>query len=77
MDTETVIDLSSSVTGINPLTFILPYRRTSLGGTVSLSGTLVTYTPPSRVVNTTDTFVYGVTDGNGGTSHNVVSVAIH
>lgn len=76
INTQTMIDLSSFVTGINPLTFSLPYSDSSLGGTVSLSGTLVTYTPPSGVVNTTDTFVFVVTDGNGGTSHNVVSVAI-
>jgi len=34
----------------------------------------IIYTPPIGVNNTTDSFVYIVTDENGGTSHNVINI---
>lgn len=37
---------------------------TSLGGTVSISGTTITYTPPVGVENSTDTFTYTISDGD-------------
>ncbi|HAK60115.1 MAG TPA: hypothetical protein DCO77_06995 [Nitrospiraceae bacterium] len=58
------------------LTYSLPHTTTSLGGTVAISGTTVTYAPPTGVSGTTDTFVYVVSEAGGGVGHNVVSVTI-
>ncbi len=59
------------------LTYALPYGATSLGGTVSLAGSVVTYTPPAGVSQRTDHFVYLATDGKGGVDATVVAVDIH
>jgi hypothetical protein len=47
-----------------------------LGGSVTLNGSTVTYTPPVGVSNRTDQFVYVVTDGNGGVAAAVINVQI-
>lgn len=54
----------------------LPYAETSLGGSVALNGTIVTYTPPTGVAGRTDRFVYAVTDGRGGVGAAVVAMEI-
>jgi len=71
-----VIDMSALVTGSGALTYSVPYAASSLGGAISVSGNELTYTPPAGVTGTNDTFVYIVVDGNGGTSHNVITVGI-
>lgn len=74
----TEINLSSytspAVGGV--LTYSLPFTQTSLGGTVSLVGTVVTYTPPVGISGTTDSFVYVVNEAGGGISHNVIRQTI-
>ncbi|MFT5116969.1 MAG: hypothetical protein ACI9NY_000496 [Kiritimatiellia bacterium] len=69
------VDLSLLATGQGTLSFNLPFTTSSLGGVLSIEGSNVIYTPPEGIiVNTTDSFVYIVTDENGGTSHNVIKV---
>lgn len=58
------------------LSYDLSHTTTVLGGTVSLNGNTVTYTPPVGMSNKTDHFVYVVTDGRGGVAAAVVSVQI-
>lgn len=58
------------------LSYALSHGTTTLGGSVTLNGTLVTYTPPVGATNTTDSFVYVVTDGRGGVGAAVISVQI-
>ena len=80
-NTPKIIDLSNYVTPVpagGALLYQLPFGTTSLGGTVSLAGPNVTYTPPLNFAGTTtDTFVYVVEQFNGGRSHNVVKVTIN
>jgi hypothetical protein len=58
------------------LTYSLPFTQTSLGGSVSLSGAIVSYTPPVGISGTTDSFVYLVSEEDAGTSHNVIRQTI-
>jgi hypothetical protein len=58
------------------LSYALSHTKTSLGGSVALNGSTVTYTPPAGVNNKTDYFVYVVTDGKGGVGAAVVTVLI-
>jgi hypothetical protein len=58
----------------NALSYILPHTTTSLGGSVSISGQIVTYTPPVDALSKTDYFVYVVTDSHGGVHSAVVTV---
>jgi hypothetical protein len=60
----------------DPLSFALPYATTTLGGSVSLAGSMVSYTPPASVTSGQDAFVYVVTDGRGGVNAAVVTVQI-
>lgn len=78
LNTPTSINLSGAATGAIPgsLTYSLPHATTSLGGTISIAGTSVSYTPPNGVSGIVDTFVYVVDEAGGGTSHNVVAVSI-
>jgi len=71
-----LIDLSA-LTRTNKrtaLSYGLSHTTTSLGGNVSLSGSIATYTPPSNAAAKTDYFVYAVTDGFGGVNAGVVTV---
>jgi len=58
------------------LSYALSHSTTVLGGSVTLNGSTVTYTPPAGVSNRTDQFVYVVTDGRGGVAAAVMSVQI-
>ncbi len=58
------------------LTFELSHSITTLGGSISIDGSTVTYTPPMGVSNRPDQFVYIVTDGRGGVAAAVVTVQI-
>jgi|GEM_PF-1544661 len=58
----------------DPRSYTLSHTDTSLGGTVGISGSTVTYTPPVNVTTKTDYFVYVVTDGRGGVNAGVVTV---
>ena len=60
----------------NKLSYALPYASTSLGGTVSVSGSTLTYIPPQGVSNQADYFVYVVTDGGGGVNAATIAVEI-
>ncbi len=77
-DTQKPIDLTNFATASagGALTYSLPHTSTSLGGNISITGTSVTYTPPSGVSSIVDTFVYVVSEAGGGTSHNVIAVTI-
>ena len=59
------------------LSYAIPYATSSLGGSLSLNGSVVTYTPPVSVTGTDDSFVYVVSDGKGGTASNIVSVSLN
>lgn len=73
-----VIDLAANTrdTDGDALTYALPYEASSLGGSVSRTGSLVTYTPPVGATQKTDHFVYVATDGRGGVNATVVAVDI-
>jgi hypothetical protein len=58
------------------LSYALSHTTTSLGGSVTLNGSTVTYIPPAGVNNKTDYFVYVVTDGKGGVGAGVITVLI-
>src|SRR6266702_3908648 len=58
------------------LSYALSHATTSRGGAVSLTGSMVTYTPPVGASNVTDYFVYVVTDGKGGVGAAVIAVQI-
>jgi hypothetical protein len=60
----------------DPLSYALSQATTSRGGAVSLTGNMVTYTPPAGASNVTDYFVYVVTDGKGGVGAAVIAVQI-
>ena len=71
------ITLTATDADGDSLNFAVPYALTSLGGTVSTdSAGSVTYTKPLGVTGTVDTFAFTVTDGKGGVSTAVVSIAI-
>src|SRR5262249_8549693 len=58
-------DLTTLTGNVAGLTYGLAYPTTTLGGTVTLSGTTVTYTPPAGARNQTDYYVYFVEDAVG------------
>ncbi|MEA4921060.1 MAG: tandem-95 repeat protein, partial [Clostridiaceae bacterium] len=65
---DTDVDLDTlTVTGVS--------SASANGGTVSLSGGVVTYTPKANY-NGTDTFTYTVSDGQGGTDTATVTITI-
>jgi hypothetical protein len=76
--TQTTVDLSLLTRDLDghALAYALTSSSTVLGGTVTLAGSVVTYTPPASVSNVSDEFVYVTTDGLGGVGAAVVSVAI-
>lgn len=78
-NTPLVIDMTSFVmaSAAGALTYSLPHTSTSLGGTVSIVGNNVTYTPPNGVSGIDDTFVYVVNEAGGGAAHNIVSITIN
>jgi len=78
-NTPVDIDLTGAATAsaMGALTYSLTHASTSLGGSISIAGNIVTYNPPASVSNYVDTFVYVVEEAGGGTSHNVVSVTIN
>jgi hypothetical protein len=80
-DTQKIISVFGFATAnampIGALTYSLSHTSTSLGGTISISGTNVTYDPPPGESNIVDTFVYVVNEAGGGTSHNVIDVTIN
>jgi Bacterial Ig domain len=58
------------------LTYSLPHPTSNRGGTLSLNGALVEYTPPAGFTNRTDGFVFQVSDGKGGKTNGVILVAV-
>lgn len=76
--TQTTVDLSLLTRDLDghALAYALTSSSTVLGGTVTLAGSVVTYTPPASVSNVSDEFVYVTTDGLGGVGAAVVTVAI-
>ena len=58
------------------LTYGLSHETTSLGGTVTIDESTVTYTPPAGVSNETDYYVYFITDGSGNVGAGVITVEI-
>jgi Big-like domain-containing protein len=58
------------------LSYALSHSTTSRGGSVSLAGSMATYTPPVGASSVTDYFVYVVADGKGGVGAAVIAVEI-
>lgn len=79
MNTQVQINLANASSDPNgdALSFSVPFANTVRGGTVSVNGSTVAYTPPANANNITDAFVYVVTDGRGGVANATVSVAIN
>ena len=78
-NTQKTVDLAAAATAsaAGALTYSLPHAASSLGGTISIAGDVVTYSPPTGVNGIVDTFVYIVEEAGGGTAHNVVAVTIN
>ncbi len=56
------------------MSYALSHTVSSLGGSVRISGSTATYTPPVNAGSMTDYFVYVVTDGRGGVNAAVITV---
>lgn len=54
----------------------LPHGGSTLGGSVTLTGSVVTYTPPSGLTGTTDTFVYVIRGADGSLRQGVIRVSL-
>jgi hypothetical protein len=63
-NTQLLIDLTGFATNAagGALSYSLPHASTSLGGSISIAGTSVTYVPPNGVSSIVDTFVYVVSE---------------
>lgn len=77
-DTSVTINLAGLVLDADgdTLTYSLPHPTSNRGGTLSLNGALVEYTPPAGFTNRTDGFVFQVSDGKGGKTNGVILVAV-
>jgi hypothetical protein len=77
-DTAVTIDLAGLALDADgeTLTYSLPHPTSNRGGTLSLNGALVEYTPPAGFTNRTDGFVFQVSDGKGGKTNGVILVAV-
>jgi hypothetical protein len=71
--TENQAGLTYGLYGVSPATSSF---TTSLGGSVSINGSTVTYTLPTGVSNETDYFVYYITDGSGNVGAGVITIKI-
>lgn len=71
---DVVIDLSGEV----PVggSIVLPHATSALGGSLSLVGSMLTYTPPG-ITGTTDTFVYVIRSSTGALQQGVVTVTLN
>ncbi len=72
------IDLAALTRDVDgdPLSYTLSHVGSGRGGTVTLSGAVLTYTPPADATGGTDNFVYVVTDGRGGVNAAVIRIRI-
>jgi len=72
------IDLAALTRDVDgdPLSYTLSHVGSGRGGTVTLDGATVTYTPPAGATGGTDNFVYVVTDGRGGVNAAVIRIRI-
>jgi len=77
-DTPVTIDLAGLALDADndPLTYRLPHAASNRGGSLSLNGSTVEYTPPLGFTNRTDGFVFQIADGNGGKSNGVILIAV-
>lgn len=77
-DTAVTIDLAGLALDANgdTLTYSLPHPTSNRGGTLSLSGSMVEYTPPAGFTDRTDGFVFQAADGKGGKTHGIILVAV-
>ena len=57
------------------VTSVAPIAGTTLG-TVGLSGSTITYTPPSATFTGADSFAYTISDGHGGTASTAVALNV-
>jgi autotransporter-associated beta strand protein len=70
-----VLTANDSDADSDPLTISSVSSNSTMGGTVVLGGSVVTYIPPTNSVGQ-DTFTYVITDGRGGYATGTVAVAI-
>ena len=77
-DTPVAIDLAGLAVDADndPLTYLLPHATSNRGGSLSLNGSTVEYTPPLGFTNRTDGFVFQIDDGKGGKSNGVILIAV-
>lgn len=66
-----------SVTAVDPDANPLTYAWQVAGGTITGSGSSVTFTPPRNVVDTTYRIHVTVSDGHGGSVSDFVDVLVH
>jgi len=77
-DTAVTIDLAGLALDADgdTLSYSLPHPTSNRGGTLSLNGSSVQYTPPAGFSNRTDGFVFQVSDGKGGKTNGIILVAV-
>ena len=77
-DTAVTIDLAGLALDADgdTLSYSLPHPTSNRGGTLSLNGSSVEYTPPAGFANRTDGFVFQVSDGKGGKTNGIILVAV-
>ena len=78
LNTQKMLDIDGFATAAagGALTYSLPHATSSLGGSVSITGTTVTYNPPVGVSGLIDSFVYVVNESGGGTGHALIEILI-
>ena len=80
VNTAVTIDLAGLALDADgdTLSYSLPHPTSNRGGTLSLNGALVEYTPPppAAFTNKTDGFVFQVSDGKGGKTNGIILVAV-
>ena len=74
-DTPVTIDVLANDTDLDGNTLTVDSVTNSANGSVLNNGNNVTYTPESNF-NGTDSFIYTVSDGNGGTDTATVTVIV-
>ena len=77
-DTPINVDLTTLTTDADNdiLSYRLAFGTSSRGGTVSLAGSILTYTPPVGAIGIRDGFVYTTFDQKGGVAMGVIAVEI-
>ncbi len=71
-----IADAGTNVDGSSETLTITALGNTASGGTATISGQTITYTPPSSSYTGSDSFTYTITDGSGATATGTITVNV-